>query len=190
MAARCVLLYFSPRRARRLPPARGLGIHDFDTSRFPGGLSRRKSAWPCSVVSLVVFFVFVFFLSDYKTPVEAVIPLPPHSQLPAPQLPLPDPEVPGPRVTSRGRRPPGRPLPTTTLPAWHGRPRRPGPGSSEGHRGLPSLGRGEGRAETPGAGAEGATVRGVEARVEPGLRWRRTQGEGRRGASLGDPGWN
>lgn len=31
-------------------------------------------------------------------------------------------------------------------------------------------------------------MRGVEARVEPG--WRRTEGAGRRSASLGDPEWN
>ena len=33
-------------------------------------------------------------------------------------------------------------------------------------------------------------MRGVEARVEPGWRWRRTEGAGRRSASLGVPGWN
>lgn len=33
-------------------------------------------------------------------------------------------------------------------------------------------------------------MRGVEARVEPGWRRRRTEGAGRRSASLGDPEWN
>ena len=130
--------------------------------------------------------MFLFFSYQIKTPVEAVVPLPPYSQLPAPQTP---------KSQARESPPAGAGLPGALSrlprsPLGTDAPDAQGLGAARGTGGFRASAGGEGRAGIPGAGAEGATVRGVEARVEPGWRWRRTQGEGRRGASLGDPGWN
>lgn len=54
------ILRFFPRRARRLPPAQGPEIDDFDSSRFLGGLSRGN------ILGLVVLLVFCLFVCLFE----------------------------------------------------------------------------------------------------------------------------
>lgn len=150
--------------------ARGPGIDDFATSRFPGGPNRQKSVGPCSVVGLVFCFSY-----QIKTPGEAVIPLPltpqqypplSHSQTPrsqAGELPTAGAGLPG--ALSR----PPRSPPVADAPVLQSL------GAARGTKGFRASAGGEGR------------LRGVEVWDEPGRRWAGTLGEGRRGVSLGDP---